>query len=163
MLWLSVVYTRHVEFLFWSASDLQKWVHTPDSTIPQSNISQLSYCRLTLMWKMASEDWKSIAIRQNFIDTMYCSKNLMLWKSVYFMLKQLSNKLSVFNSSEEAIRQWGNPTTRTASEMEIYSFERANTKVNYLQPYIFVISNNSKANVQSSQLQIWNESITSLM
>ena len=38
--------------------------------------------------------------------------------------------------SEEAIQQWGNPTTRTASEMEIYSFERAATKV-YLQPKDF--------------------------
>lgn len=36
-----------------------------------------------------------------------------------------------FNCSDQAIRQWGNPTTRTASEMELYSFERANTKVNY--------------------------------
>ncbi|EFX70335.1 hypothetical protein DAPPUDRAFT_228404 [Daphnia pulex] len=52
---------------------------------------------------MATDDWKNPTIRQNFIDTI-----------------------------EEAIRQWGNPTTRTASEMEIYSFERASTKTKHL-------------------------------
>ena len=45
------------------------------------------------MWKMASDDWKTIAIRQNFIDTMYCSKNLMLWKSVYFIHSWVINCL----------------------------------------------------------------------
>nr|CAH0106414.1 unnamed protein product [Daphnia galeata] len=60
---------------------------------------------------MASEDWKTIAIRQNFIDTI-----------------------------EEAIQQWGNPTTRTASEMEIYSFERANTKEDYLNYHVWLMT-----------------------
>ncbi|XP_057369257.1 mediator of RNA polymerase II transcription subunit 15-like [Daphnia carinata] len=62
---------------------------------------------------MASEadDWKNPKFRQEFINTI-----------------------------EEAIRQWGNPTTRTASEMELYSFERANTKEDYLNYHFWLMS-----------------------
>ncbi|XP_046459449.1 mediator of RNA polymerase II transcription subunit 15-like isoform X1 [Daphnia pulex] len=63
------------------------------------------------MRKMATDDWKNPTIRQNFIDTI-----------------------------EEAIRQWGNPTTRTASEMEIYSFERASTKEDYLNYHVWLMT-----------------------
>lgn len=58
-----------------------------------------------------SDDWKTPEFRQKFIDTI-----------------------------EEAIRQWGNPTTRTASEMELYSFERANNKEDYLNYHVWLMT-----------------------
>ncbi|XP_046447661.1 mediator of RNA polymerase II transcription subunit 15-like [Daphnia pulex] len=52
---------------------------------------------------MASDDWKSPGFRQNVAARI-----------------------------EEAIRQSGNPTTKTASEMETHFFQRANNKEDYL-------------------------------
>ncbi|KAK4025394.1 hypothetical protein OUZ56_014467 [Daphnia magna] len=52
---------------------------------------------------MATDDWKSPGFRQNVAARI-----------------------------EEAIRQSGNPTTKTASEMETHFFQRANNKEDYL-------------------------------
>jgi hypothetical protein len=51
-------------------------------------------------------------------------------KEIYFLFD--NNVFVFFFCSEEAIRQSGNPTTKTASEMETHFFQRANNKVNIL-------------------------------
>ena len=95
---------------------------------------------------MATDDWKTPGFRQSVAAKMYilfCLANKVYqhFESIIITFTFLFFKFTLLYFSEDAIRLSGNPTTKTASEMETHFFQRATTRVStedqFLPPLIF--------------------------